>query len=251
MPKRNFSDLLSIFKRTSGEPLRSRFGLAPLVLASSQSIARQVGALLLISCGVGWSGTALPYTFSATGRFSTDDQRAEIGFTVAAPSAVTLHTWSFGGGINGAGIGVPNGGFAPVVSLFETFGSLDLIGLAEAGVATCRGNTDTLTSFCWDVSLTVNLVAGSYLAVLTQDDNLPFGPSFADGFIRDGQGDFTGPAFLGGPGQFILLTRDQRTGDWALDIDLPGSSVPAPGTLGLFALGLILLHRRCMLAALG
>ena len=35
------------------------------------------------------------------------------------------------------------------------------------------------------------LSPGDNLAVLTQDDNTPFGPFFSDGFQRDGQGDFT------------------------------------------------------------
>jgi hypothetical protein len=118
-----------------------------------------------------------------------------------------------------------------------------LIGLAQAGVATCGGNSDPATGFCWDVLLDLILPAGNYLAVLTQDDNSPFGPFLSDGFLRDGEGDFTGPNYLGTLGSFVLVTGDQRDGHWAVDISVPGNPIPEPGTLALLAGGLAALAR--------
>ncbi len=203
---------------------------------------RRAIMLVLSILGFCWSGTSSAYTLSYTGWFAKDDERAEIGFMLSVPSFVSLYTLSFGGGINASGNNIANGGFAPIVSLFEADGSQALIGLAAAGGGTCIGHADALTGFCWDVSLAAPLAAGSYLAVLTQDDNFPRGPFFSDGFLRDGQGDFTGPNFVGAPGQFILATGAQRRSHWALDINLPGMAIPEPNTLGIVILGIILLR---------
>ena len=179
-------------------------------------------------------------TQSLTGSFTQDDERASIAFNVAMDGDVVLQTWSFGGGINAAGASIAAGGFAPVLSIFTAGG--DLIGLAQAGVADCGAcNTDAATGFRWDVSWSATLGAGSYLAVLTQDDNTPFGPALGDGFSRDGQGNFTGPTFLGADGAFILVDASQRDGHWALDVTTP---VPEPATWAMLLAGVGLLALR-------
>ena len=188
-----------------------------------------------------WATVSQATTISYSGAFAQDDQIELISFTTLSGGLVSLNTWSFGGGVNAAGDAVADGGFAPLVSIFDSSGLL--IGLAQAGVATCIGNSDPATGFCWDVSLALTLTAGDYLAVLTQDDNSPFGPYFSDGFLHAGEGDFTGLNYLGMPGSFILVTGDQRDGHWALDISLPGIPVPEPGSLVLLAGGLAALAR--------
>jgi|GEM_PF-815007 len=200
-----------------------------------------VGWFILACC---WSGTGSAYTLSYSGWFAKDDDRAEIGFMLSERGFVSLYTLSFGGGINGSGDTIVTGGFAPIVSLFEADGAQALIGLVASGGGTCIGDTDAQTGFCWDVSLAAQLAAGSYLVVLTQDDNFPLGPFLSDGFLRDGQGDFTGPVFVGVPGQFILATGAQRRSHWALDINLPGMAIPEPKTLGIVVLGIVLLRGR-------
>lgn len=183
------------------------------------------------------AGSAHAATQSYSGLFSLDDERALMSFTVATPGAVTMQTWSFGGGIDGAGNAVAAGGFAPVLSLFDATDAL--IGVAQAGVAGCGdGNVDSSSGYCWDVSWSGVLGAGSYLAVLTQDDNSPTGPFLSDGFLRDGQGNFTGPNFLGVAGSFILVDGAQRDGHWALDVTTPIPE-PEPWAVLLAGLGLI------------
>ncbi len=184
-------------------------------------------------------GSAHAATQSYTGVFSHDDDRTLIAFTLATAANVTMQTWSFGGGINGAGESIAAGGFAPVLSLFDM--NEQLIGLAQAGAAGCgAGNPDATTGFCWDVAWNGILDAGSYRAVLTQDGNAPLGSSLSDGFQQDGQGNYTGPAYLGVAGSFVLVDGSQRVGHWALDLTAP---VPEPETWALLLAGLAILGR--------
>src|SRR5437868_3283133 len=44
-------------------------------------------------------------------------------FVVAAPSAMQAVTFSYGGGVNGAGTSIPQGGFEPYLSLFDSSGT--------------------------------------------------------------------------------------------------------------------------------
>lgn len=205
--------------------------------------SRPKGCLLALLLLGNWAGTAAALPSSFTGSFALDDDLAIIPFDVASGSIVTLTTFSFGGGVNGANTAIPAGGFAPVVSLFQATGARDLLGSARAGDGSCVGATDAVTGFCWDVQLSAALAVGSYVAVVSQDDNLPLGPGFDDGFSRAGQGNFTGPNFLGSPASFVLPDLNIRDGHWALDIDIQAIAVPLPGSLSLLALGLALLPR--------
>ena len=199
------------------------------------------GMLLLLACGF---AQAAPLSFSGT--LTSDDQRASLSFSVTTAGPVDLRSWSFGGGVNAAGANVNRGGFAPVVSLFDADGGQSLLAIAGAGDGSCTGNTDSSSGYCWDIDLAINLAVGHYIAIITEDDNRPLGADLAAGFSRDGQGNFTGPAYRNAPGQFILATGAQRDGYWALD--LSGSvavPVPEPAPLALFALGLPVLRLFC------
>jgi hypothetical protein len=81
------------------------------------------------------------------------------------------------------------------------------------------------------------LPAGSYFLALTEEDNLPFGPTFADGFSRSGEGNFT-PGLTGIPGDsFLDLSPSQRNGNWA--VVLERVDAPEPGALGLVLIGIV------------
>jgi hypothetical protein len=209
--------------------------------SSTSAYAHSILRVLLTTSILCWGAVSHAATLSYTGTFTQDDQKELISFSTLSAGGVNLRTWGFGGGTNAAGDSISAGGFAPIVSVFDS--SDMLIGLAQAGVATCGGNSDPATGFCWDVLLDLILPAGNYLAVLTQDDNSPFGPFLSDGFLHDGEGDFTGPYYLGTSGSFVLVTGDQRDGHWAVDIRLPGNPIPEPGTLALLAGGLAALAR--------
>jgi len=164
---------------------------------------------------------------SYTGNFAADDDKRDFSFTLSAPGAVTLRTFSYGGGTNAAGTTIPSGGFDPTISVFDSTGRL----IAYNRDGGC-GNVaaDAATSFCWDSFLQVSLPAGTYTAVLTQSENLPNGPTLADSFVydpsrcvaalvcpTDAHGNFTAAPGNAAPG-FWDFFPNQRTSSYALDI---------------------------------
>ncbi len=190
---------------------------------------------------LGFAGAPLQAaTVSYTGSFLQDDNVQSFAFTVATPGVVTLQTFSYSGGTNGAGALISAGGFDPTVSLFTSAGTLLLFqddATPECNVVAA----DPVTGECFDVYLATSLGAGSYLAVLTQFDNHAIGPSLANGFTQSGNGNFTA-AFGCEPGIFCDVDADARTGAFALDITTP-TVVPVPAAAWLFAGGLAALTR--------
>jgi len=180
---------------------------------------------------------------SFQGNFTVDDNVTTFDFSLPAITTVTLRTWSFGGGTDGAGDLIPAGGFAPVLSLFSATGTENLLATDYADLSGVCGarHMDPASGFCWDALINTTLGPGSYILALTEDDNTPNGPTLGDGFLRSGMGNFTGPEFLGGPGQFILVDGSQRTSAWEVDlVGIPASGGPVPepasGVLLLVAL---------------
>jgi hypothetical protein len=187
--------------------------------------------------------------FSFTGTFAQDDQLELFQFT--APSAsVTLRTWSYASGTNAAGNFIAAGGFDPVLSLFNATGGLTgsspLIASNDDGIGVA---VDPVTGNGFDslLSLTSLLAGDTYVLVLSQYDNLAFGPTYGDGFSQVGNGNFTAGEFgCGGTAPFCDSTPAQRNGNWAVDIvgvgaasDITNSSAPEPGSFLLLAAGVL------------
>jgi hypothetical protein len=194
--------------------------------ARASSIAALFFALALVS-----ANAAISYT----GVLLQDDEEPTFSFTVAAPVNVLFQTFGYAGGTNGNGMAIPPGGFDPVLSLFDSTGLLLAVNDDNPSAP-----VDPTTGAGRDSLISLILTTGNYTLVLTQSDNFPVGPDLAAGFTRTGQGNFTGPAFIGSPGSFWDVTPAQRNGAWALDITGNGvtvSGVPEPGTLGTLSLG--------------
>ena len=185
-------------------------------------------------------------SFSFEGNFSLDDDLQVFWLTVGVPSTVTIRTLSYGGGTNAAGNTIVSGGFDPILNVFQGLSDPNGLQIAANNDGTCPPNTiDPITNACWDSLLELALAPGQYTLVLSQSDNSAFGPFLGDGFSRTGQGNFTGPAFLGGPGSFIDLNSVQRTNRWAVDIlDVASATaVPEPASMLLILSGIIVLVR--------
>lgn len=218
------------------------------ILDGAENFNMKIAAFLL---GAILTGTqAFGASFSFTGTFSQDDNVQLFTFSLLAPGSVIVKTLGYAGGTNFVGSVIPDGGFDPILTVFTGTGpTASLFNVSnDAG---CGGgvNTDPVTNACWDSFLTLaGLPAGTYTLALTQSDNSANGPTLGDGFGRDGQGNFTGPAFLGGAGSFIDANPAQRTANWAVDIlradDATLVGIPEPGTIGFAAAGLALLIAR-------
>jgi hypothetical protein len=206
-------------------------------------------SILLVAALALCASQAFGASFSFTGAFSTDDQLQQFNFTLTGTNTVTLRTWSYAGGTNQAGMLIPRGGFDPWLSLYDSLGNL----LQSVENGTCgQVGTDSVTGACFDSFISQSLGIGVYTLILSQSDNQPAGTLLSDGFTNTGSPTFTS-TFGCTNGQFCDSNADNRTAQWAVDIDnvasasVPSSGVPEPGTLVLLASGfaaMVVLRRR-------
>jgi len=172
---------------------------------------------------------------SFTGTFAADDDVQTFSFTVVAPGNVTLVSYSYAGGTNAKGQLIARGGFDPILSLFD--GSGMLIATTDDGTFPDVG-IDLVTGLSLDAFLKLPLAPGNYSVSITEFDNFAIGPTFGDGFTRQGQGNFTGALFGPGSGSFFDFSRDQRTNGWAFDV-LFATPVSEPASTALVAVALL------------
>ena len=175
------------------------------------------------------SGSASAANFSFIGNLNQDDSMQEFNFEVeGAAREVTLRTWSFAGGTNAEGQVIKNGGFDPVVSLFNSSTGALVSFNDDSGLV-----IDPLSGVAYDSLLATNLSAGNYTATVTQFDSFPVGSSLADGFTGTAAGNF-----------------NFRTLQWALDVSNVEnatvgatyiSQVPEPDSFAMLLAGLGLL----------
>ena len=83
--------------------------------------------LLVVLLGLGLFLLTVPGAnatdFSFTGNFTNDNDVALFDFTVGASSPdVILRTWSYAGGTNAAGQVIAEGGFDPILAVFDSTG---------------------------------------------------------------------------------------------------------------------------------
>src|SRR5580704_17159348 len=83
----------------------------------------RVIVLVCVAVCVVFPGAAAP-SQSFTGNFVTDADSPGFSFTLSQFAPVTIQTYSYAGGVNAAGTTIPEGGFNPTISLFDSMGNL-------------------------------------------------------------------------------------------------------------------------------
>jgi hypothetical protein len=223
------------------------------------------------------SCTAPAGGISCTGTLATPEDVFLETFTVAADTAVTVQTYSFGGGTNLAGSVIPSGGFDPLVALFSgtqtaatilpdggnPVASADSLTLFSAGCPPAGTITIGATSgVCGDNRLSATLAAGTYTLLLSDanfialavDPSLITGPYDLTDTTSNNYGSSTGNGAytdlsFGAFQTCDALDCNTDSANFAVDIltspaNPPPAPVPEPLTLPLVGLGLVLLLRQ-------
>lgn len=123
-------------------------------------------------------GLALADNFSFTGTFAADDDVQLFNFTVGASSTVTMITKSYAGGTLADGTVISAGGFDPILSLFDSTGSL--IGANDDG--SFDVGIDPVTGRRFDTFLQLVLATGDYMVAVSQFNNFVIGTNLSNGF---------------------------------------------------------------------
>jgi hypothetical protein len=178
----------------------------------------------VISCG---SGCTL-------GPSNTDGDFAQWAavvddFTVSDTSTMQAVTFSYGGGVNGNGQTIAEGGFEPYLSLFDASGNF-LASTFFGTTCPAGANTNTVSGQCFDELLDGGTLApGSYQIAISAFENLSLAENFGTGTLADG---FTGLGNLN-PGEDL---------HYAYDVILTSTSpVPEPSLVWLLGGAMLLL----------
>jgi hypothetical protein len=214
----------------------------------------RIGKLLLAAAVLALSSAASRADdFSFTGNLNGINDVQLFTFTVGATSNVVLRTWSYAGGVNAAGQTIAEGGFDPILALFQGTGS-SAVFINQNDDGGCGAvAADAVTGACYDTYLALNnLTAGTYTVSVMDFANFANGPTLGDGF--------TGGALAGGT--YLDYTGHNRNSSWAFDIlgveaatnptgNPETPAVPEPSTIALFGsgfAGIVNLARKRLLA---
>ncbi len=167
-------------------------------------------------------------TFSGT--FAADNQVFEYDFSSTAAQNYLFNTTSYAGGLNADGTTSADGGFAPVLSLYNGTTDQFLAGGGTGGV--CSGSTaaDAATGLCNDAYFSTTLGPGDYVLQLTEFPNYPVG-NLGEGFQFGNDPNATGTACGVSGGQFLeadVAPCVQRNGNYTVNVAV--SPVPEPST---------------------
>src|SRR5437763_15142639 len=117
--------------------------------------SRRIGfALPLLLFGLSVPPATEATSFAFTGPFQQDDNLQLFTFSVNASTAVTLQTWSYGGGTDALGQAISSGGFYTVLSLYSGSGRLIDSNFASGTPHCSRENVDASSWLCGDAFLT-------------------------------------------------------------------------------------------------
>ncbi len=137
-------------------------------------------------------------------------------FTVSETSMMEAITFSYGGGVNGAGQTIAQGGFEPYLSLFDASGNF-LASTFFGTTCPAGANTNTVSGQCFDELLDGGILApGTYQIAISAFENLSFAENIGTGTLADG---FTGLGNLNDGEDLhyaydVILTPEPAMGWW-------------------------------------
>ncbi len=182
---------------------------------------------------------------SVTGNFTADDDVFTTTVSIATAGYYRFESWSYAGGTMSDGTVVAAGGFDIILSLFDATG--ELLGFFDDGA----DRIDPATGTDYDSAFNIALDPGDYTLAITQFNNFPTGSNLADGFDRQGEGNFTpGLEALGLPctaSSFCDISgtsANARTSFFAVDVTSVPAPVPLPPALLLMGASLASLGLR-------
>ncbi len=199
------------------------------MFVSRSSIA--IVAVLGLSLAMATQAASLSFT----GNFSKDDDVQLFNFSVTTPSTVTLVTWSYAGGVNSAGTSIPEGGFDPILALYNAAGTfIDNNDDGDCG----QVPESVVTGSCFDTYFQSTIQPGDYTVAIQQYDNFALG-NLSDGFSETGLPFFTSEYGCSN-GQFCDVDGYNRTKAWAFDILNVDSAavVPLPASIWFLVTGI-------------
>lgn len=194
---------------------------------------RLFGTIVLSALALLSASRASAVTITQSGTLGSDNQIVQLGFSTASTQNFTFFTTSYSGGLNADGTTTAAGGFDPVLSLFNSNGTI------YAGNSSTAGGAD---AFLTDV-----LGPGSYILVLSEFPNYSSGTigSFAGigTIVSDACG--TSSAFTD------AVTCSQRTGNYSVNVSSSAVTPEPPSALLLLLPlgGVVYLNRRKLAAS--
>jgi hypothetical protein len=162
-------------------------------------------------------------------------------FSVTSASSVQIVSFSYGGGVNGDGASIPEGGLEPYLSLFDSTGAF--LSSTYSGVNCPAGaHANTSSGECYDVLLDAGTLApGTYQIALSAYFNMSFAENLGVGTLVDGFTDLGNLAF----GENLNYAFDVNLSSPTTPPDTTPVPEPATGVLvAMASFGLRLLQRR-------
>jgi len=218
-----------------------------------QFIHRLARLSVSLAITVGLCSASTIFSFSGAFTFDSDVRY----FTVtAATLSIGVRTYSYGGGVNGVGQNILEGGFAPSIALYDSTGvfiAADTLGGTFVGPGCSNGTTPySVTKECLDIKTVFAIpplqATGVYFVALSQQGNDAPQTTLIDQFPFPADTDFFPPAKFPDP-VFFNLNGTVLGPSWAVDFtvgdaDTVVPEVPEPASCVLTLIGLLGLAAR-------
>ncbi len=198
----------------------------------------RTAASLLLALASAFSSVEAAPVAVFTGNLTTDDDVFTATVQIDTAGTYRFQSWSYAGGTMADGTVIAAGGFDVILSVFDAAGQL--LKQDDDGV----DRLDPANGLHFDAGFNLLLDPGSYTLAVTQYDNFAFGPNLSDGFMKQGEGNFTPnldpnrPCSASSFCDFSHSDARVRTSFFAVDVEHV-APVPLPPAVGLLTMGVV------------